>query len=383
MLIVAATRAAFINHSLALAGNNGMKKFRVAILGGTGMVGQRFVSLLADHPWFDVVTIAASPRSAGQEYRASVQDRWMMATPIPTAVQSLRVLRVEEDMDAIAANTDIAFSALDLPKETIQRIEEGYAARGVVVVSNNSAHRWTGDIPMLIPEVNADHLSLIDAQRKKRGWAKGCIVVKPNCSLQSFVPPLHALRQFGLTKVVVSTYQALSGAGKTLASWPEMHDNVIPFIGGEEEKTEKEPMRIWGTVAGDHIVLATTPSISATCVRVPVNDGHLATVSFSYEKKATRDEIIAAWKGFKNPLSTLHLPSAPEPFLTYFTEENRPQTAVDRTIGKGMGIAVGRLRPDSILDWKFVALSHNTIRGAAGGAILTAELLVAKGYVLR
>ncbi|MBI4262390.1 aspartate-semialdehyde dehydrogenase [Candidatus Uhrbacteria bacterium] len=360
-----------------------MKKFRVGILGATGMVGQRFVSLLAHHPWFDVVVLAASPRSAGQEYRVAVEGRWMMTTPIPEAMAALTVLRVEEDIDAITSQVQLVFCALDLEKEKIKEIEEAYASRGIVVVSNNSAHRWTPDIPMLIPEVNGEHLELIHAQRKARGWTRGCIVVKPNCSLQSFVPVLHALRQYGIARVLVSTYQALSGAGKTLASWPEMQDNVIPFIGGEEEKTEKEPLKIWGRIVGDHVEPATTPLISATCVRVPVSDGHLATVSVSFAKKVTSDEIIAAWRQFSNPLTALKLPFAPEPFITYFSEDNRPQTNLDRMIGNGMGIAIGRLRPDPLFDWKFVALSHNTIRGAAGGAILIAELLVAKEYIHR
>ncbi len=358
-----------------------MKSIRVGILGATGMVGQRFVSLLANHPWFDVVVLAASPRSAGMLYRRAVEGRWMMQSLIPVATAALTVLRVEEDIDAIAKQVDLVFCALDLEKDKIRSLEESYASRGVVVVSNNSAHRWTSDVPMIIPEVNSEHLAIIDAQRKVRGWTKGCIVVKPNCSLQSFVPALHALRPFGLERILVSTYQALSGAGKTLASWPEMEDNVIPFIGGEEEKTEKEPLKIWGAIVSDHIEPASTPLISATCVRVPVSDGHLATVSVAFEKKVTSEEIIAAWKNFANPLTALHLPSAPEPFITYFSEDNRPQTALDRMVGNGMGIAVGRLRPDKLFDWKFVTLSHNTIRGAAGGAILIAELLVAKGYV--
>lgn len=359
-----------------------MNKVKVGILGATGMVGQRFVSLLANHPWFDIVALGASPRSAGQSYRDAVKGRWMMTTAIPEHIAAIPVRRVEEDMREIAREVQLVFCALDLEKDSIRAIEESYAAAGVVVVSNNSAHRWTKDVPMLIPEVNPEHLALIDVQRKKRGWTKGCIVVKPNCSLQSFVPALHALRQFGLARVLVSTYQALSGAGKSLATWPEMEDNVIPFIGGEEEKTEDEPLKIWGDVDADGIALASTPAISATCVRVPVSDGHMATVSVKLEKKQTAEEIVAAWRNFQNPLTAWKLPSAPEPFITYFSEDNRPQTHIDRMIGNGMGIAVGRLRPDPLFDWKFVALSHNTIRGAAGGAILIAELLVAKSYVV-
>lgn len=348
-----------------------MTKIPVGILGATGMVGQRFITLLANHPWFEVVAVAASPRSAGKKYKEAVGDRWLLQEAMPKNIAHLTVFAVEDDLEKIAAKVSFVFCALDMEKDDIRRIETAYAAHDIPVVSNNSANRWTKDVPMIIPEINSKHLDVIKAQQKNHGWKRGFIVVKPNCSIQSYVPLLTALWQWEPQKVIVTTQQAVSGAGKTLTTWPEMADNVIPYIGGEEEKSEKEPMKIWGTKL---------PIISATCVRVPVNDGHMATVAVSFKKKPTAAQIVKAWKNF-NPLASLDLPSAPNPFITYFEEENRPQTHLDRDLGKGMGIGVGRLRPDQILDWKFVGLSHNTIRGAAGGAILTAELLRAKGYI--
>jgi len=345
------------------------------------MVGQRFVTLLAAHPWFEIVCLAASGRSAGKTYNEAVGDRWVMSNPIPDLVRSIIVHEVEQDKKVIAEKVRVVFSAIDAEKEVIKRIEEEYAAAGVAVVSNNSAHRWTDDVPMIMPEVNPDHLAMIDIQRKRRGWHTGCIAVKPNCSLQSYVPAILALKEFGVEQVMVSTYQALSGAGKTLASWPEMQDNVIPYIGGEEEKSEQEPMKILGVVQEGTFKLATSPVISAACIRVPVSDGHLAAVSVKLKNKGTKEDLIAAFRNFKNPLNGMGLPSAPEPFMYYFDEDNRPQTRLDRELGNGMAISIGRVRPDPVLDWKFVALSHNTIRGAAGGAVLVAELMVKKGYI--
>lgn len=339
-----------------------MKKIPVGILGATGMVGQRFISLLRNHPWFEVVCVAASPRSVGK------------------TIDNLTIQAVEGDMEKIAQKVRLIFSALDMEKEDIRRIEDGYASLGVAVISNNSAHRWTKDVPMIMPEINPDHLRLVDIQKKNHKWNKGFVVVKPNCSIQSYVPQITALMDFKPTKVLVTTFQAVSGAGKTLESWPEMNDNVIPFIEGEEEKSEKEPLKIWGGLRNEEIELAKAPIVSATCIRVPVTDGHMVSVSISFTKRPSREEIIKAWRNF-NPLAELNLPSAPKPFITYFEEDNRPQTNLDRNKEEGMGISVGRLREDSVLDFKFVGLSHNTIRGAAGGAILTAELLKVKGYI--
>ncbi len=357
-----------------------MQKIRVGILGATGMVGQRFVTLLAKHPWFEVVCVAASPKSAGKLYKEAVSNKWVMEEEIPQSIANLRVYAVEDDMHEIVKQVSFVFSALDMEKENIRNIENSFASYDIPVVSNNSAHRWTDDVPMLMPEINLDHLSLIDFQKKHHGWKKGFIVVKPNCSVQSYVPLLTPLLPFKPEKVVVTTLQAVSGAGRTLASWPEMQENVIPYISGEEEKSEKEPMKIWGKVEHGKITQAAIPHITATCIRVPVDDGHMASVTVSFAKKPTKEEIINAWKSF-NPLQSLDLPSAPNPFITIFEEENRPQTHLDRSLGKGMGISVGRLREDEVFDYKFVALSHNTIRGAAGGAVLTAELLKAKGFI--
>lgn len=350
-----------------------MKKIPVGILGATGMVGQRFITLLKNHPWFEVVCVAASPKSAGKKYKEALKNRWVMSEPIPKNVANMKVLAAEEGMAQIVKQVSLVFSALDMDKDVIRTLENEFASRGAVVVSNNSAHRWTSDVPMIIPEINPEHLELINFQQKNHGWRRGFVVVKPNCSIQSYVPMLTPLLKFGVKKVVVTTLQAVSGAGKTLNSWPEMQENVIPFIGGEEEKSEEEPMKIWGN-------LAKGIKITATCIRVPLEDGHMASVAVSFTKKPTRSQIKNAWKSF-NPLKSLKLPSSPQRFITYFEEENRPQTRLDRDLGNGMGISVGRLREDNVFDFKFVGLSHNTIRGAAGGAILTAELLKAKGYL--
>jgi aspartate-semialdehyde dehydrogenase len=357
------------------------KKLRVGLLGATGMVGQRFVQLLENHPWFEVICIAASERSAGKSYVEAVGKRWSQKTPIPQKMAGQKVLEVEKDKEAVAGKVDFVFSAVSLDKEKVRLIENAYAEIGVPVISCNSAHRFTEDVPMFIPEVNHEHVALIDIQRKNRGWSKGLIAVKPNCSTQSYVPVLEALKFFGLEKAIVSTYQAISGAGKTFDTCPEMIDNVIPYISGEEKKSEEEPLKIWGKVVDGKLEPASKPVISATCIRVPVTDGHMASLSVSFAKKPKREEIIEAIRNFKDPLLPLGLPSSPKRFLTYFDQEDRPQTALDRDLDNGMGISVGRLRVDPILDWKFVALSHNTIRGAAGGAVLIAELLVKKGYI--
>jgi len=355
-------------------------KIPVGILGATGMVGQRFVTLLSAHPMFEIKVLAASPRSAGKKYSKAVEGRWVMETQIPAAVSEISVLKVEDDLEEIVSQVKIVFSAVDLDKESIRKIEEMYAENGVAVVSNNSAHRWTSDVPMILPEINPEHLELIDIQRKNRGWNRGLIVVKPNCSIQSYVPLITPLLKFKPTEIIVTMLQAVSGAGKTLEGWEEMQDNVNPYINGEEEKSEKEPLKIWGEVKNNNIQNLEGINISATCIRVPVSDGHMASVSIKFEDKLTKAQIIEAWNNF-NPLFNLDLPSAPSPFITYFDADDRPQTRLDRNIGNGMGIAAGRLRNDNILDYKFIGLSHNTIRGAAGGAILTAELLVKKGYV--
>lgn len=355
-------------------------KIPVGILGATGMVGQRFISLLNNHPWFEVVCVAASPKSAGKKYREAVGDRWAMEESIPQKVKDLVVLEVEKDLDKIVGQTALVFSALDMEKEKIQEIENAFAGSGIVVVSNNSAHRFTPDVPMIMPEINPSHLALIKKQQQKRGWKRGFIVVKPNCSVQSYVPLLTPLLKFEPKKVVVTTLQAVSGAGKTLRTWEEMQENVIPNIPGEEEKSEREPLKIWGKIQGERIVPTKDVDITATCIRVPVENGHMASVSVSFTKKPTEKQILSAWKNF-NPLKNLDLPFSPVPFITVMEEENRPQTRLDRGLGKGMGISVGRLRKDRVLDFKFIGLSHNTIRGAAGGAILIAELLKAKGYL--
>ncbi|MSS70240.1 MAG: aspartate-semialdehyde dehydrogenase [Candidatus Latescibacteria bacterium] len=357
-----------------------MQKLRVGVLGGTGMVGQQFISLLADHPWFEVVSVSASERSAGRPYREAVKGRWVMKKEIPAGAADLVVRNVNE-IDRIAGEVDFVFSALDMDKEAIKTLEDTYARREIPVVSNNSAHRWTPDVPMVIPEINPEHLDVIPAQRKRLGVKRGFVTVKPNCSLQPYVPAFHALAEFKAVKASVCTYQAISGAGKTFETWPEMVDNIIPFIGGEEEKSEKEPLKIWGKVADGRIVNADLPVISAQCIRVPVSDGHLAAVSVSFERKPPKGEILERWRTFEGKPQRLGLPSAPKPFLIYFDEENRPQTRLDRDAGNGMAVTLGRLREDHLFDYQFVALSHNTVRGAAGGAILTAELLKAEGYL--
>ncbi|MBR5479823.1 MAG: aspartate-semialdehyde dehydrogenase [Clostridia bacterium] len=358
-----------------------MKKYNVGIVGGTGMVGQRFATLLENHPWFTVKVIAASPRSAGKTYEEAVGNRWAMTTPMPESMKNLIVMDATADVEKIAGMVDFVFCAVDMKKDEIRALEERYAKAECPVVSNNSAHRGTPDVPMIIPEINADHAKIIPAQRKRLGTKRGFIAVKSNCSLQSYVPALHPLMDLGITKALACTYQAISGAGKTFDTWPEMVDNVIPYIGGEEEKSEKEPMKIWGTIEGDEIVNATTPSITAQCLRVPVSDGHMAAVFASFEKKIELDEIIARWENFKGRPQELNLPTAPKQFLHYFTEDNRPQTKSERNLENGMAVSIGRLRPDTQYDIKFVCLSHNTLRGAAGGAVLVAELLCAEGYI--
>ncbi|MCM3749028.1 aspartate-semialdehyde dehydrogenase [Paenibacillus pasadenensis] len=357
------------------------QKLRAGIVGGTGMVGQRFIALLDNHPWFQVTAIAASANSAGKMYEEAVKGRWKLDTPLPDSVKQIPVqdaAKVEE----VAAGLDLIFCAVDMKKNEIQELEEAYAKAGVAVISNNSAHRWTADIPMVIPEINPEHLDVIEHQRKRLGTETGFIAVKPNCSIQSYVPMLNALKEFGPTQVVASTYQAISGAGKTFAEWPEMNDNVIPYIGGEEEKSEQEPLRIWGKVENGVIVKAQAPHITTQCIRVPVSDGHLATVFVNFGTKPTKEQILDRWNSYAGRPQELELPSAPKQFITYFEEDNRPQTGVDRDIEKGMGISAGRLREDSLYDFKFVGLSHNTLRGAAGGAVLIAELLKAEGYIV-
>lgn len=358
-----------------------MKQYNVAVIGATGMVGQRFISLLERHPWFHVTTLAASAHSAGKTYEQAVSGRWMMSTPIPEAAKSIVVKDAVADAEEIAHSVDFAFCAVDMKKDEIRALEETYAKYECPVMSNNSAHRFTPDVPMMIPEINDDHAQIIEAQRKRLGTKRGFVAVKSNCSLQSYVPALHPLKEWGITKVLACTYQAISGAGKNFETWPEMVDNVIPFIGGEEEKSEKEPLKIWGTVSDSEIIPASTPSITTQCIRVPVTDGHLAAVFVSFEKKPTIEEIKNAWKNFAGYPQQHNLPSAPKQFLTYFEEDNRPQTKLDRNLENGMGVSVGRLREDSQYDYKFVCLSHNTIRGAAGGAVLMAETLASKGYL--
>ena len=358
-----------------------MKQYHVAVIGATGMVGQRFVTLLQNHPWFQVTTLAASSHSAGKTYEQAVGSRWMMSTPIPEQVRSIVVKDAVADAEEIARSVDFAFCAVDMKKEEIRALEERYAKLECPIMSNNSAHRFTPDVPMMIPEINDDHAEIIAAQRKRLGTKRGFIAVKSNCSLQSYVPALHPLRSFGITKVLACTYQAISGAGKNFETWPEMVDNVIPFIGGEEEKSEREPLKIWGTLTDTEIVPAAPPSITTQCIRVPVTDGHLAAVFVSFEKKPTIEEIKNAWQSYAGYPQQHQLPSAPAQFLTYFEEENRPQTKLDRDLEKGMGVSIGRLREDSQYDYKFVCLSHNTLRGAAGGAVLMAETLASKGYL--
>ncbi|SKC06672.1 aspartate-semialdehyde dehydrogenase [Lachnospiraceae bacterium] len=358
------------------------EKLNVAILGGTGMVGQRFISLLENHPWFEVTVIAASPRSAGKTYEEAIGGRWKMDTPMPEAVKKI-VVRDVSDVENVAKDVDFCFSAVDMSKEEIKKIEEAYAKTETPVVSNNSAHRWTPDVPMIVPEINPEHAEIIEAQKKRLGTTRGFIAVKPNCSIQSYAPALWAWKEFEPTEVVVSTYQAISGAGKTFKDWPEMEHNIIPFISGEEEKSEKEPLRVFGHVDGDHIEPATSPKITAQCIRVPILNGHTATVFVKFAKNPTKEQLIDALVNYSGEPQKLGLPSAPKQFIQYLTEDNRPQVQLDVDFENGFGVSIGRLREDSIYDWKFVGLSHNTVRGAAGGGVLCAELLKAKGYITK
>lgn len=356
------------------------QKLKVGILGATGMVGQRFIALLENHPWFEVVTVAASPRSAGKTYEEAVGGRWKMDTPMPEGVKKLIVHNVNE-VEEVAKTVDFVFSAVDMTKDEIRAIEDAYAKTETPVVSNNSAHRWTPDVPMVIPEINPEHFEVIEAQRKRLGTTRGFVAVKPNCSIQSYAPVLTAWKEFEPTEVVATTYQAISGAGKTFKDWPEMVENIIPYIGGEEEKSEQEPLRIWGRVENGQIVKAKEPVITTQCIRVPVLNGHTAAVFVNFAKSPTKEELIEKLLEFKGLPQELELPSAPKQFIQYLEEDNRPQVKVDVDYENGMGISVGRLREDVLFDWKFVGLSHNTVRGAAGGAILCAETLTAKGYI--
>mgnify|MGYP005858899215 CR=1 FL=1 len=356
------------------------KKLRVGVLGATGMVGQRFIALLEDHPWYEVVTVAASPRSAGKTYEEAVGGRWKMTTPMPEAVKNLVVMNVNE-VEKVAASVDFVFSAVDMSKDEIKAIEEAYAKTETPVVSNNSAHRWTPDVPMVVPELNPEHFDVIPFQRKRLGTKRGFIAVKPNCSIQSYAPVLTAWKEFEPYEVVATTYQAISGAGKTFQDWPEMEGNIIPYIGGEEEKSEQEPLRIWGKIQDGVIVKAAEPVITCQCIRVPVLNGHTAAVFVKFRKKPTKEQLIDRLVSFKGVPQELELPSAPKQFIQYLEEDNRPQVTLDVDFENGMGISVGRLREDTVYDYKFVGLSHNTVRGAAGGAVLCAELLTAKGYI--
>ena len=356
------------------------EKLKVGILGATGMVGQRFIALLENHPWYEVVTVAASGRSAGKTYAEAVNGRWKMPTPIPEKVKDLMVLDVA-DIEKVAEDVDFVFSAVNMTKDEIKAIEEAYAKHEVPVVSNNSAHRWTPDVPMCVPEINPEHMHVIEFQRKRLGTKRGFVAVKPNCSIQSYAPVLTAWKEFEPYEVVATTYQAISGAGKTFDRWPEMVDNVIPFIGGEEEKSEKEPLKLWGKIVDGEIVSATEPHFTAQCIRVPVSDGHMGAVFVRFENKPSKEDMISMWKSFKGRAQELELPSAPKQFLHYFEEDNCPQTKLHRNLENGMAVSIGRLREDTQYDYKFVCLAHNTLRGAAGGAVLLAELLCAEGYM--
>ena len=356
------------------------KKLKVGILGATGMVGQRFIALLENHPWYEVVAVAASPRSAGKTYEEAVGGRWKMDTPMPEAVKSLVVMNVNE-VEAVAAEVDFVFSAVDMTKEEIRAIEDAYAKTETPVVSNNSAHRWTPDVPMMVPEINPEHTEVIEAQKKRLGTTRGFVAVKPNCSIQSYAPVLTAWKEFEPVEVIATTYQAISGAGKTFKEWPEMIENIIPYIGGEEEKSEQEPLRLWGKVENGEIVKASSPVITTQCIRVPVLNGHTAAVFVKFNKKPTKVELIDRLVNFSGEPQALNLPSAPKQFIQYLEEDNRPQVKMDVNYENGMGVSVGRLREDTVYDYKFVGLSHNTVRGAAGGAVLCAELLTSKGYI--
>ena len=358
------------------------KQYNVGVVGATGMVGQRFITLLANHPWFNITSLAASSRSAGKKYEDAVGKKWCMDTEIPEKVKDMIVRDATADIDKITAEVDFVFCAVDMKKDEIKKLEEEYAKHECPVVSNNSAHRFTPDVPMVVPELNADHIKIIPSQRKRLGTKRGFIAVKSNCSLQSYVPALFPLHdKFGVKDVLVCTYQAISGAGKTFATWPEMIDNVIPYIGGEEEKSEKEPLKLWGKIEGDEIKLADSPNFTAQCIRVPVSNGHLGAVFVNFEKKPTIEEMKENWKDFKGRAQELDLPSAPKQFLNYFEEDDRPQIKSERMLENGMAISIGRLREDTQYQYKFVCLSHNTLRGAAGGAVLLAELLCAEGYM--
>ena len=356
------------------------KKLRVGVLGATGMVGQRFITLLAEHPWYEVTAVAASPRSAGRTYEEAVGGRWKMQTPMPESVKNMVVMNVNE-VEKVAEAVDFVFSAVDMTKEEIRAIEDAYAKAEIPVVSNNSAHRWTPDVPMVVPEINPEHFGVIEFQKKRLGTTRGFVAVKPNCSIQSYAPVLTAWKEFEPYEVVATTYQAISGAGKTFGDWPEMVENIIPYIGGEEEKSEQEPLRLWGKVENGEIVKASEPVITCQCIRVPVLDGHTAAVFVKFKKNPTKEELIEKLVNFKGLPQELGLPSAPKQFIQYLEEDNRPQVKLDVNYEKGMGVSVGRLREDTVYDWKFVGLSHNTLRGAAGGAVLCAELLTAQGYI--
>lgn len=358
------------------------KKLKVGILGATGMVGQRFIALLENHPWFEVVTVAASPRSAGKTYEEAVGDRWKMTTPMPETVKKLVVMNVNE-VEKVAAEVDFVFSAVDMTKDEIKAIEEAYAKTETPVVSNNSAHRWTPDVPMVVPEINPEHFKVIEFQKKRLGTKRGFVAVKPNCSIQSYAPVLTAWKEFEPYEVIATTYQAISGAGKTFKDWPEMVENIIPYIGGEEEKSEQEPLRLWGKIEDGVIVKAQEPKISCQCIRVPVLNGHTAAVFVKFRKKPTKEQLIEKLVNFKGLPQELELPSAPKQFIQYLEEDNRPQVKADVDFENGMGVSIGRIREDSIYDFKFVGLSHNTVRGAAGGAVLCAELLKAQGYITK
>lgn len=358
-----------------------MKQYKVGIIGATGMVGQRFATLLENHPWFHVAALAASPRSAGKTYEEAVGNRWAMQKPMPESMKQMILFDATADVDKIAGMVDFVFCAVNMKKDEIRALEERYAKAECPVVSNNSAHRFTPDVPMVVPEVNPEHIEVIESQRKRLGTKRGFIAVKSNCSIQSYVPALSPLRKYGIQNVLACTYQAISGAGKTFERWPEILDNIVPYIGGEEEKSEKEPLKVWGKIENGQIVSADSPLITTQCLRVPVSDGHTAAVFVSFEQKPSKEEILKIWEDFKGVPQELKLPSAPKQFIHYFQEDDRPQAKLDRNIEGGMAVSVGRLREDTMFDYKFVCLSHNTLRGAAGGGVLLAELLAAKGYM--
>ena len=357
-----------------------MKNYKVGIIGATGMVGQRFALLLENHPWFKVTALAASPRSAGKTYKEAVGERWLLDKPMPESMKGIVVMDATADIEKIASAVDFVFCAVDMKKDEIKALEEAYAKHECPVMSNNSANRFTDDVPMIIPEINDGHIEIVESQKKRFGTKRGFISVKSNCSIQSYVPALSPLRKFGIKNVLACTYQAISGAGKTFETWPEMVDNVIPYIGGEEEKSEQEPLKVWGRIDGDKIVKAESPIITTQCLRVPVSDGHFAAVFVNFENKPSKEEILNIWKDFRGAPQELELPSAPKQFIHYFEDEDMPQTRLHRNLENGMAVSVGRLREDSLFDYKFVCLSHNTLRGAAGGGVLMAELYAAKGY---